>query len=638
MINVNQITSRLASMPDQALQQYAAMHKNDPYTMALALAESNRRKQMRQGAQMQAPQQPKVVDQEIAGMAQPMPEDTGIGQLPAPNMQGMAEGGIVAFRKGGDTSDDDYSPAFNAAYNRVRKIEGGYVKNDAGRGPTMYGINWTANQKALQDLGYTADTMRKLTPEDAKQIYKRDYWDAIKGENLAKNDPAFAQIALDTAVNQGQGTARKLIAQAGGEPNKLLALRQRAYIDLATPKETDTPAQAERRKEHKANLGAWTERVGGLKNDLDAGKLRLPTMLPGSEAQAADTTPTEDMSFWDKNKKAIVSAGTTGLATLGGAAEAVRQGMNLGPLNDVLRPSTRAAIAAEGAFVPGYVGTGGAALATGATNALSNATPEQLDQLSTDVGSDTGLAAAIMNAPNRPPETPPMPYGQQMANIAKTIVSAPDRPRKPEPAPTPVVEEPKGGMPDLNQAFRQFELAQQSKAEEPQITPPAEGIAAIAPEEKKGGTDWNDFMIKMGLSMMAGKSPNALTNVGEAGLGALSLQQAEAKAKAEDEYRKAMGLEAASKAKYNEAYTAAIERGAKEKNNVALAEKAASDLYKAWAETNKIAIMSTPGLADQKLQDFRADMYQRFGIEPTMSASAPATAGGGFKLLGVRPS
>lgn len=102
MINVNQITSRLASMPDQALQQYAAMHKNDPYVMALALSESNRRKQMRQGAQMQAPQQPKVVDQEIAQMAQPMPEDTGIGQLPAPNMQNMAEGGIVAFEGGGE--------------------------------------------------------------------------------------------------------------------------------------------------------------------------------------------------------------------------------------------------------------------------------------------------------------------------------------------------------------------------------------------------------------------------------------------------------------------------------------------------------------------------------------------------------
>ena len=117
MINVNQITAQLAKMPDQALQQYAMMHKNDPYTVSLALSESNRRKQMRdaaQGQQGMAPQ-PKVVDQGIAGMmapppqpqmpqaqAQPMPEDVGIGALPAPNMQGMAGGGIVAFGDGGE--------------------------------------------------------------------------------------------------------------------------------------------------------------------------------------------------------------------------------------------------------------------------------------------------------------------------------------------------------------------------------------------------------------------------------------------------------------------------------------------------------------------------------------------------------
>jgi len=99
MINVNQITSQLARMPDQALQQYAQMHKNDPYTVSLALAESNRRKVLRTSAQGQQDMTPppKVVDQDIAAMTSPMPEDVGIGALPAPNMQGMAEGGIVAF-------------------------------------------------------------------------------------------------------------------------------------------------------------------------------------------------------------------------------------------------------------------------------------------------------------------------------------------------------------------------------------------------------------------------------------------------------------------------------------------------------------------------------------------------------------
>lgn len=102
-LNVEQITNRLAQMPDQALQKYAAMNKNDPYIVALAVSESNRRKQMRQaaqGAQGQMPQ-PKVVDAAVQGMAAPMPEDMGIARLPAGEMN-FADGGIVAFADGGD--------------------------------------------------------------------------------------------------------------------------------------------------------------------------------------------------------------------------------------------------------------------------------------------------------------------------------------------------------------------------------------------------------------------------------------------------------------------------------------------------------------------------------------------------------
>lgn len=102
MLNVNQITSYLAKLqPDSALQKYAQMHKDDPYIMALTMSEFNRRKQTRQGAQINAPEQPKVVDQAIQSMGAPMPEDVGIGQLPAGNMN-FAEGGIVAFSDGGD--------------------------------------------------------------------------------------------------------------------------------------------------------------------------------------------------------------------------------------------------------------------------------------------------------------------------------------------------------------------------------------------------------------------------------------------------------------------------------------------------------------------------------------------------------
>ena len=56
-----------------------------------------------------------------------------------------------------------------------------------------------------------------------------------------------------------------------------------------------------------------------------------------------------------------------------------------------------AAAAAAPAAVPAAVAAGGAGLTAYAANLLSKLSPEQRQQLMGDVGSDTGLAAAIMN-------------------------------------------------------------------------------------------------------------------------------------------------------------------------------------------------------------------------------------------------
>ena len=102
MINIEQITARLAKLPDQALQQYAMMHKEDPYIMALAVSESNRRKQIRAAGQVQAQEQPKVADQALMDMApQQSPDEAGIAGLAAGDMN-FADGGIVAFAGGGE--------------------------------------------------------------------------------------------------------------------------------------------------------------------------------------------------------------------------------------------------------------------------------------------------------------------------------------------------------------------------------------------------------------------------------------------------------------------------------------------------------------------------------------------------------
>ena len=641
--NIDATTKMLMGLQQKGqLQQYVAQHKDDPNLVALALFVSNMSK-AKPAVQAEA-NQPKVVDQAIAGMApqQMMPEDQGIATRPAPNMQNMAGGGIVAFDDGGEvpgyksggTPDQEYSDAFNRAYKRLLKVEGGFVKNDAGMGPSMYGVNWTANKDTLKKLGYTEDTVKNLTPEHAKQIYKRDYWDAIGGDKLAEKDFNFANIAFDGAANQGVPTIKPMIGASGGEPYKLLALRQKRYVDLATPKDTDTPKQAERRKEHQKNLAGWTNRTAALQTELEASRNKqgLPALTPGAQAMAA-TGPESTQPDLDSSKAGVISSG---LAALGSAAPAVYEAFtpSFKPGTTVSQALGRTA-ATAGPLAA--LGNTGATLSTGAANALSNATPEQLDQMEGFGGdpSGTSFAAAIMNAPNRPPEKPPMPYGEQMANIAKTIVSAPDRPRKPEVAPEPVPEVPKGGMPDLNQAFRQFELGQQNKAEDiqvakPEITP--EAIAAAPKDEKTGGIDWNKMMLQMGLHLMSGKSPNMLTNIGEAGLGTLAMQQAEEKAKSEREskmseaeYRKAMGEQARS-------LTAAIERGAKEKNMQLEAEKLVQQHMEKWGTgVGKFATLSDKSAPLAEEARVRQEIYRQLGIKPIMAAGAPT---GGAKFLG----
>jgi len=123
MIDVNQITSTLRGMPDQQLQQYAMMHKGDPYILSLAVSESNQRKQMRTAAQGQGggQQMPKVADAAIAGMAQQqLPENQGIAQIPTPNMQRMADGGIAGYE---DDQEGMATGGMGGMFNFAQKSE-----------------------------------------------------------------------------------------------------------------------------------------------------------------------------------------------------------------------------------------------------------------------------------------------------------------------------------------------------------------------------------------------------------------------------------------------------------------------------------------------------------------------------------
>ena len=92
---------------------------------------------------------------------------------------------------------------FNDVIDKVLEHEGGYVNdpNDLG-GETKYGIT----KRFYPDVD-----IKSLTKEDAKDIYKRDYWDKNKIDNLPDN---LKHIFFDMCVNQGRGTAVRVLQRA----------------------------------------------------------------------------------------------------------------------------------------------------------------------------------------------------------------------------------------------------------------------------------------------------------------------------------------------------------------------------------------------------------------------------------------
>jgi hypothetical protein len=135
-------------MNDTQLAQYAAMHKADPYIFPMAFEESNMRKQVRAREQAKTAGQPQqnVADQALAAMApQPqmapqgmppqggpqmaqrqLPEQQGIGALPTPNMQHMADGGIAGYADGGEFNYAGGSdgPLLNMAEGGIARFAG----------------------------------------------------------------------------------------------------------------------------------------------------------------------------------------------------------------------------------------------------------------------------------------------------------------------------------------------------------------------------------------------------------------------------------------------------------------------------------------------------------------------------------
>lgn len=129
----------------------------------------------------------------------------------------------------------------------IKGLEGGdQIAREPGGAIAKYGVN---------SLAHPEVDVRNLTREEAYEIAKNDYWDAIDADSLPEN---MRLVAFDTAYNHGVSKAQKLITQADGDPQKLLSLREQEYNRLVQVNP----------EKYGQYLNGWKQRLANLDNQF----------------------------------------------------------------------------------------------------------------------------------------------------------------------------------------------------------------------------------------------------------------------------------------------------------------------------------------------------------------------------------
>jgi len=241
MININQITTQLRMLPDQALQRVAMMYKQDPYILPLVVSEGMARKKMRAASQAQMAQpQPKVADQAVASLGY-TPEESGIASLPAQNMQGMADGGIAGYAEGGvsDTAEDAFSRGgmfdFTQRSEPVVRMADGGVARYQDRGLVSTDLPNAAATMYSSQMGASSDPLA----EERRQQYVDEL--ALKEAERILQSYGVRQRAADPEGFQRALAAREAAAKKVSGAYRLPTVdeKERRYKDqrAVTPEE-----------------------------------------------------------------------------------------------------------------------------------------------------------------------------------------------------------------------------------------------------------------------------------------------------------------------------------------------------------------------------------------------------------------
>lgn len=145
--------------------------------------------------------------------------------------------------------------SFDKAFQLTVGLEGGYSNNPADPGlETKYGIS----HRAHPDVD-----IKSLTLDQAKEIYRRDYWQAARCDSMPER---IGHLVFDCAVHHGVKTAIKLLQRAlkvadDGEFGPIT----RGTLQASNTNETASLLMAQRTL-YLITCGAWqTYKLGWMK-------------------------------------------------------------------------------------------------------------------------------------------------------------------------------------------------------------------------------------------------------------------------------------------------------------------------------------------------------------------------------------
>lgn len=180
---------------------------------------------------------------------------------------------------------------FAASLSHVLKHEGGFVNhpNDPG-GPTNKGIT-LATFKRYVKRNATVTDLKNLTIDQAGIVYRKQYWDRVKGDDL----PSGVDYAVfDFAVNSGPARAAKYlqavvgVTQDGKIGPKTLAAVKRADPQTVIERLCDDRLAFLKRLKTWPTFGrGWSRRIEEVRN----GSVLLADTQPAGQVETPSPAP-----------------------------------------------------------------------------------------------------------------------------------------------------------------------------------------------------------------------------------------------------------------------------------------------------------------------------------------------------------